>query len=318
MTDNSKQPTDRRLTGTVQVDVDELWVYQEASGGKAPENSPPVVYREGVPRILDLFDRYGIKATFFVCGRDLPAQKRWLAEMTRRGHEVANHTQDHPNRFARLSQTEKRAQIANAHDRIGEACGRAPVGFKSPGYSFDPAQLELLAELGYRYDSSILATPFGPLLRGLQHVLSRDHVDETRYGTVLHGMAPLQPYRPDPRASYRRGQPSPGPWEAAVSTMPILRLPIHSTFVLTAGTWLFDAAMALLRATRTPVNYSLHGADAVDRVDDPSVASFKFLVEEWETKRTVYDHILAKLAATYRMIPTRDLVALWSRSSQEC
>ncbi|MEI2690424.1 MAG: polysaccharide deacetylase family protein [Anaerolineae bacterium] len=46
---------------------------------------PDLVYRQGIPRLLDLFDDYGIRATFFVCGRDLPAHSDAVAEMARRG-----------------------------------------------------------------------------------------------------------------------------------------------------------------------------------------------------------------------------------------
>ena len=67
--------------GTLQVDVDELWVYYESIGRPVPPDAPSLVYQQGIPRLLDLFDRYAIRATFFVCGRDLPAQTGALREM---------------------------------------------------------------------------------------------------------------------------------------------------------------------------------------------------------------------------------------------
>jgi len=147
-----------RTLGTLQVDVDDLWVYFESLGRQAPAGTPPLAYREGVPRLLDLFDRYRIRATFFVCGCDLPAQVEGVAEIARRGHEVANHSNLHQNGYARLSYAEKRADITTAGEAIQQATGHRPVGFKAPVFSFSADLLQALAELGYEYDSSLWPT----------------------------------------------------------------------------------------------------------------------------------------------------------------
>ncbi len=270
--------TQRKPAGAIQVDVDELWVYYESIGQKPPADLAARVYEVGIPRLLALFAAYGIRATFFVCGRDLPAQAGSLREMLRQGHEVANHSTWHRTGFARLSRVEKRADIATTHVLIEAACGRAPVGFKSPGFSFAADQLGVLAELGYRYDSSILPTPYAPLLRNLQRALSGGHVDPSHYGRAIHGLAPLHPYHPDPAAPHRRSRPIDQSTnrpihqstnltvhqstnlpinsflEAPITTMPLLRLPMHSTFVLTAGQALFDAGLALAKARHVPIN----------------------------------------------------------------
>ena len=251
-----------------------------ASAGARPADAPAQVYCQGIPRLLDLFDRFAIRATFFVCGRDLPAQAATVAEMVRRGHEVANHSASHRNGFARLSPAEKRADIVAAGELIAQASGRPPVGFKSPGFSFSPDLWGVLAELGYLYDSSLLPTFYAPLLRALQKQLSHGHVDPTHYGRAAHGLTPLKPWRLDSRdwglGIGLRQFPIPNPqsplWEAPVTTMPIVRVPMHSTFVLSAGRWLFDVGLALAKARRVPINYLLHAADVVDAVPDPALA----------------------------------------------
>ncbi len=331
-----------RSLGSLQVDVDELWVYYESIGLPVPPDAPPLVYRQGIPRLLDLFDRYGIRATFFVCGRDLPAQAEILREMIRRGHEVANHSAMHRNGFARLSPEEKRADIAATGTAIAEAAGVAPVGFKSPGFSFHPNQLPVLGELGYVYDSSLLPTFYAPLLRWLQRILSKGHVDPTHYGRAAYGMAPLTPYRPDPERPYRRDRgvgewkngrvrdqtvpllshsPSPAPrclpWEAPVTTMPLTRLPMHSTFVLASGRPLFDVGLALAKARQVPINYLLHAADVVDAVPDPALGFYAFLTQSWEAKRSLYEHMLRAVSAAYRLAPTAEFVREFLRCSGE-
>lgn len=315
----------RKPAGTIQVDVDELWVYYESIGRPAPAGVPAQVYQQGIPRLLALFRRYGVRATFFVCGRDVPEQSGWLAEMVRQGHEVANHTTWHRTGFARLSREEKRADIATTHLLIEAACGHAPVGFKSPGFSFAADQIQVLAELGYVYDSSILPTPYAPLLRGMQAALSGGRVDPSHYGRAVHGLAPLHPYHPNPTVPHRRAaqpihQPTNLPtyqsahrpisqfWEAPITTMPILRLPMHSTFVLTAGRALFDAGLALARAKRVPINYLLHAADVIDAVPDPALASYRFLATSWPEKQTLYEHMLRQLSEAYEIVPTAKFV----------
>ena len=157
---------------------------------------------------------YRIRATFFIVGRDLPAQAASVRELIRRGHEVANHSTWHRPGFARLTREEKRADIATTHRLIMDAAGQPPVGFKSPGFSLGPDQLDVLTELGYLYDLSLLPTFYAPALRSLQRVLSGGHVDPTQYGRALNGLAPLHPYHPAAAAPYRQsgfrtGRPAP-------------------------------------------------------------------------------------------------------------
>ncbi len=305
--------------------MDDLWVYYESIGRATPPAAPPAAFTQGIPRLLDLFDRYGARATFFVCGRDLPAQAHVLAEMVRRGHEIANHSAAHRNGYARLSRAELHADVLTAHERIAAATGRPPVGFKAPGFSFNAHLPGVLAELGYLYDSSILPTYHAPLLRLLQRALSGGHVDPTHYGRWVYGFRPLRPYRLQ-IADYRLqitdsnlGEAElrtssifnlQSVWEAPVTTMPILRLPMHSTFVLSAGRWLFDMGLGLARARGVPINYLLHAGDVVDAVADPALASYRFLVQPWDERRPLYEHMLARLSSAYQLVPTREFVCV--------
>ncbi len=312
---------DERSLGTVQVDVDDLWVYYESIGRRTPDDARPLAFEQGIPRLLELFDRYGIRATFFVCGRDAAAQGETIRELIRRGHEVANHSLAHRNGFARLNPAEKAADIAAAGEQISQVTGERPVGFKAPGFSFSPDLPGVLAELGYLYDSSLLPTFYAPMMRLAQRLLlhtvhfpAGGHVDPTHYGCARNGFAPLRPWRMDIGywvlgiGSRKAGSVQYPLWEASITTMPFLRLPMHSTFVLSAGRWLFDLGLTLAKARRVPINYLLHAADVVDTVPDPALASYKFLVQPWAAKRPLYEHMLERLSAAYELVPTRELV----------
>lgn len=90
--------------------------------------------------------------------------------------------------------------------------------------------------------------------------------------------------------------------------MPFLRLPIHSTFVLSTGRPLFDLGLALLQRRGLPLNYLLHAADVIDPIEDPALASYRFLQQSWTAKRPLYEHMLARLSASYRLVPTKELI----------
>jgi hypothetical protein len=304
--------------GTLQVDVDDLWVYYESIGLATPAGTQALAFTEGMPRLLDLFDRFGVHATFFVCGRDVAGrgpQHAAVREAIRRGHEIANHSAEHRNGYARLAPAALRADVLGAHERIAEAAGVAPVGFKAPGFSYNPGLPELLAELGYRYDSSILPTPYAPAIRALQRSLSRGEVDATHYGRPSYGLAPLRPYTLDPARPHRK-RGGGGLIEAPVTTVPLLRLPMHSTFAMRAGPWLFDLGIGLARLRGLPVNYLLHAADVVDGSPDPALGSYGFLSQSWSQKQAPYERMLAELASHWRLVPTLEFVTAALRTGR--
>ena len=107
--------------------------------------------------VLDLFDRAGVKATFFTLGwvaERYPALIRRIAEA---GHEVASHGWDHV-RVHTMTSAIFRADLERARIAIENACGQAPVGYRAPSFSIDkrtPWAHQILAEEGYRYSSSV-------------------------------------------------------------------------------------------------------------------------------------------------------------------
>lgn len=87
---------------------------------------------EITPRVLDLLDRAGARATFFCIGRRVEARPDLAAEIVRRGHRIENHTWSHPHAFACYLPAGLRREVLRAQDAIGRATGRAPVLFRAP------------------------------------------------------------------------------------------------------------------------------------------------------------------------------------------
>jgi polysaccharide deacetylase family protein (PEP-CTERM system associated) len=112
---------------------------------------------ENTFRVLDLLDRHGAKATFFVLGWVARKAPRVVTEIARRGHEVGCHSFWHRLVY-KLSPDEFRADLREATAAIEDAAQVKLKGYRAPTYSITPRSawaLDILAEEGYAFDSSI-------------------------------------------------------------------------------------------------------------------------------------------------------------------
>jgi len=105
------------------------------------------------PRVLDLLDGAGARATFFVVGRRAAAQRPLLREIVGRGHRLGNHTWSHPAGFFFLGPGALRLQIARTQELLEEEAGTAPAWFRAPAGVRSPLLEPLLARAGLRLAS---------------------------------------------------------------------------------------------------------------------------------------------------------------------
>jgi peptidoglycan/xylan/chitin deacetylase (PgdA/CDA1 family) len=93
---------------------------------------------EVTPRVLDLLDECGARATFFCIGERVLQHPALVREIVRRGHAVENHSQRHLYRFALLGPAAMAAEITRAQQVISDTTGeaarffRAPAGLRNP------------------------------------------------------------------------------------------------------------------------------------------------------------------------------------------
>ncbi len=102
------------------------------------------------PRVLDLLDRHGARATFFCIGERVRAHPEIAAEIARRGHRVENHTQTHPHLFACYPAPALRREVEGAQEAIARAAGRAPRLFRAPAGLRNPLLDRVLCRAGLR------------------------------------------------------------------------------------------------------------------------------------------------------------------------
>lgn len=107
-------------------------------------------YREGIPRMLDLWDRHGVKVTSHMIGEAAQRHPELAREIVARGHEAAAHGPRWSSQYA-MSRDEERQFLIGARDMVEAVTGQRPIGYNCNWLRRSPNTLSLLRELGYTY-----------------------------------------------------------------------------------------------------------------------------------------------------------------------
>ncbi|OPL15861.1 MAG: hypothetical protein AVO38_09220 [delta proteobacterium ML8_D] len=103
--------------------------------------------------LLDLLERFHVSATFFVLGWIAERLPRLVKEIQARGHEVASHGYGHRLCYD-ISHSELRQDLYRSRSILENMTGQPVRGYRAPSFSITGELMDLLKELGYRYDSS--------------------------------------------------------------------------------------------------------------------------------------------------------------------
>jgi polysaccharide deacetylase family protein (PEP-CTERM system associated) len=147
------------MLNALTVDVEDY--FQVTAFSKAVSrdawDSFPLRVVENTRRVLDLFDEFEVKATFFILGWIAEREPGLVREIALRGHEVATHGYGHelvydigPERF--------RADLRRSRAILESITGKPVLGYRAPSYSITVKSmwaLDILVEEGFAYDSSI-------------------------------------------------------------------------------------------------------------------------------------------------------------------
>jgi polysaccharide deacetylase family protein (PEP-CTERM system associated) len=120
-------------------------------------DSYPLRVDTNTRRILDLFDEYGVKATFFVLGWVAKRLPNLAREIHQRGHEIACHGYHHELIYV-IGPDHFREDIRTAKKLLEDQTGIRIFGYRAPSYSITRRSLwalPILVEEGFVYDSSI-------------------------------------------------------------------------------------------------------------------------------------------------------------------
>ncbi|REE18154.1 polysaccharide deacetylase [Paraburkholderia sp. BL27I4N3] len=146
---------------TFDFDALSIWLSTFKQTSPTPLSRGEYGARVGMPRILAMLDRCGVKATFFTpahTARTFPGAVKALVES---GHEVGLHGLVHESPVG-LELEEERSLLARSIKVLEEIAGKRPVGYRSPAWDLSDNTINLLEEFDLRYDSSLMASDFHP------------------------------------------------------------------------------------------------------------------------------------------------------------
>ena len=105
------------------------------------DDGPSPIY---TPQILQILEKYHVTASFSMVGENVTYYPGVARDVADAGHLIVNHTWDHAN-LAALTESQTRAEIANAGDAIHRAVGRTPTIFRAPYGAWSRTTLEYCA-----------------------------------------------------------------------------------------------------------------------------------------------------------------------------
>ena len=152
----------KKIRCGIGVDVDAVAAWLGTFGGA---DSPHDISRGmfagevGAPRLLDLFDAYRIKTTWFIPGHSIETFPQQMAMVAERGHEIGLHGYSHENPLA-MTPTQEADVLDKCIGLIEKLSGRRPRGYAAPWWELSATTPSLLLERGVRYDHSMMHRDF--------------------------------------------------------------------------------------------------------------------------------------------------------------
>jgi len=215
------------------------------------------VLREGMPRLLDLYHRYGVRSTFFYTAyiaKLFPDVVRLALDA---GHEIGSHGKSHTkeNGFDVMPYQKQVRHLDYSRKLLEDISGTKVVSFRSPALRVSPITARALLETGFRIDSSVASQRFDFFLSfGSKQKLS-----------FLN--APRLPYRTQRNNIFVRGDSD------------LVEIPLSATLIPFAGTTMrmmphitgFQQKVLNLETSINgkPVVFVIHPNELIDESDQP-------------------------------------------------
>lgn len=148
---------------TFDVDGEVVWLSKVSQN---PAFGNPVVRslgdfgpRVGVPRILELLEKYKIKACFFIPGQIVEKYPEMVKEISGLGHEIGFHSYAHVNPASMTLEQEKE-DFEKGLELLESTIQDRPLGYRSPALEMSQNTWNLLAAYGFLYDSAMMGADF--------------------------------------------------------------------------------------------------------------------------------------------------------------
>ena len=213
------------------------------------------VWKEGLPALLDLYDEFGVKATFFYIANFAKQCPDIVKMVQAKGHEIACHglTHSYDKAFDSMPFEEQLEHLKTAKAILEDIAGEEVVSFRSPALRVNADTPKALIEAGFRFDSSV-----APQRMDMFMSLGSK-------GKLQWFGAPRTPYRTRPDNLARKGD------------SPITEVPVSSFGLPYIGTLLrispaltaFTRNLLYLETKRTDkgINFLIHPNELITEED---------------------------------------------------
>jgi len=233
------------------------------------------VLEEGMPKLLELYEDYNIKSTFFFTGyfaNKFPEVVKMVAPY---GHEVASHGKSHlrENGFDIMPFEKQRKHLEESKKLLEDISGNEVISFRAPAMRINNDTTRALIETGYKIDSSIASQRF-------DFFMSFGWIQKLKWL-----FAPRLPYRTSNQSLFKKGQG------------PIVEVPVSALCLPFIGT-----SMRMLPLLTTiqgyllnlenkingkPIVFYIHPNELIDESDEKRIINrrvkniFAYFVQDW-------------------------------------
>lgn len=266
------------LDGATQIFACHGWRYD------APRDA---LFESGMQGLLAFLEANELRATLFAIAEDVndPRKRPWLERAVRAGHEIASHGLTHTP-LSTLDSNELGREVCESRTLLEDALGVEVRGFRAPQYKIDRRALDLIADAGYAYDSS---------LRPGKH-----HPDDL--GLIEIPAGPFRPFADRPLFELPLPSHAPDP------------LPFSPSYSLLLGEWYFRRGLRRHRRTHQPFILLFHLTDFSAPLDHTLLPSWRAKIftlsnMSQDAKVARCQSMLDACRGAYEFTDTSDLVS---------
>jgi len=180
------------------------------------DDTGKLVVEEGMPILLELYRKYGVKSTFYFTAYIASLYPEVVRMILSDGHEVGSHGKSHikENGFDVMPFSKQKRHLEYARKTLEDIAGCEVVSFRAPALRVSPNTSQALLETGFKTDSSIASQRF-------DFFLSFGGLNKLRFLT-----APRLPYRTRKDNIFKKGSSG------------LLEIPLSATLIPFVGTTL--------------------------------------------------------------------------------
>lgn len=251
------------------------------------------VVEDGMPKLLELYQHFNIKSTFFFTGyiaRKFPEVVKMILPY---GHEVASHGKSHliENGFDVMPFEKQKKHLIDSKKLLEDLAGQEVISFRAPALRINNDTVRALIETGFRIDSSIASQRF-------DFFMSFGGIQKLKWL-----FAPRVPYKTSDQSLYKKGKG------------PIVEVPLSALILPYCGTtmrifpFLTSIQNILLdlenKINGKPIVFNIHPNELIDESDKERIIkrrvknSFTYFLQDWARAQLKVKNLGNKALALY-------------------